>query len=310
MNIIELKNITKRFNERLALDNISLNVEEGEIFGLIGPNGAGKSTLINILIGLLPKDSGTISILSKDFEKNIIEIKSNMGLVPQELALMKGLNAQLNLEYFGAFYGLSGKLLKERVKEALDIVGLTDRKKDKVQTFSGGMLRRLNLGAAIMHHPKILILDEPTVGVDPQSRNYIFEYLRRINKETGTTIIYTSHYMEEVEALCNKIFIIDEGREIAYGTSNQIKAMVKDSNVLEIELDESEENLQRVRDILQMDNLSYEEGKYRVKVKDDLSMEEIIARLHKEGLKLKGIAIKEPKLEEVFLNLTGKKLRD
>lgn len=310
MVAIEVSNITKRFDDKLVLDNISFEVEKGDIFGLIGPNGAGKSTLINIITGLVNEDAGNISVFGDNFKQNDLKIKSKLGLVPQNLALIKEMTAQDNLEYFGAFYGLSGKVLKERVKEALEIIGLTDRKKDKAKTFSGGMLRRLNLGIAIMHHPEILILDEPTVGVDPQSRNYIFEYLKNINKELGTTIIYTSHYMEEIESLCNKIFIIDLGREIAYGTRKEILALNNQNEIVELNIDGEVKGLDDLKNVLDVDAIELIDGVYKFNNVNKLEIDEIIEKIHSKGYKIKGINISEPKLEEVFLSLTGKSLRD
>lgn len=310
MVAIEVSNITKRFNDKLVLDNINFKVEKGEIFGLIGPNGAGKSTLINIITGLIDEDAGKVVVFGDDLKKNTLKIKSKLGLVPQNLALIKEMTAQDNLEYFGAFYGLSGKLLKERVKEALDIIGLTDRRKDKAKTFSGGMLRRLNLGIAIMHHPEILILDEPTVGVDPQSRNYIFEYLKKINKDLGTTIIYTSHYMEEIESLCNKIFIIDLGKEIAYGTRREIISLNNHNETVELILDDKENEIEKIREILDLENVEFIDDVYKFNNIKNLKIDEIIDKIHARGLKIRGINIREPKLEEVFLKLTGKSLRD
>ena len=190
MSIIEVKNVTKRFDDKLVTDNISLNIEEGEIFGLLGPNGAGKSTLINIIVGLIEKDKGSINICGMDISKEPLKTKRSIGLVPQEIALFEGLNARDNLEYFGGLYGLRGKELKERINEALSIVALDREDKKQVKKYSGGMKRRLNIAAALMHHPKVIIMDEPTVGVDPQSRNYIFEMIKKINKERKTTIIY------------------------------------------------------------------------------------------------------------------------
>ncbi len=227
MGIIEIKNITKRFNDKLVLDNVSFKVNEGEIFGFIGPNGAGKSTLINIMTTLLVPDSGKIKICGYDIVKESLKAKANIGYVPQDIALLEELSAYDNLEFFGALYGLKGKLLKERIKEALEVTGLEDKRKQKVKKFSGGMKRRLNIATAIMHHPKVLIMDEPTVGVDPQSRNHIFTFTKKICKEWGTTVIYTSHYMEEVEELCERVFIIDLGKEIAYGNKEDIKRKVK-----------------------------------------------------------------------------------
>ncbi len=248
MSNVSVKNVTKRFNDKLVLDNISFEIREGDIFGLIGPNGAGKSTLINIMTGLLKANSGEIEIGGHSILKDPIKAKELIGLVPQELAIIEQLSAYDNLEYFGAFYGLGGKLLKSRMNEALELTGLKDRKKEPVKKFSGGMKRRLNLAVAIMHKPKILIMDEPTVGVDPQSRNCIFEYVKKINRENGTTVLYTSHYMEEVESLCNNIFILDLGQEIASGSKAEIKSMAGISGKVKLQLDSfSEEILLRLK---------------------------------------------------------------
>ena len=225
MSIVKVSNVTKRFNDKLVLDNISFEIEEGEIFGLIGPNGAGKSTLINIMTTLVEATNGSVEIGGYDIVKQPIEAKSLIGLGPQELALMEEMTAYDNLLFFGSLYGLSYKVLKERINEALMATGLMDRKKEKVKKFSGGMKRRLNIAAALMHHPRILIMDEPTVGVDPQSRNHIFEFTKKICKERNTTVIYTSHYMEEIEELCSKVFIMDLGKEIASGSQEQIKSL-------------------------------------------------------------------------------------
>ena len=230
MSIINIKNVSKRFNDKLVLDNVSFEVDKGEIFGFIGPNGAGKTTLINIMTTLLVPDNGSIEICGYDVAKEPIKAKECIGYVPQDLALMEDLNAYDNLEFFGALYGLKGKELKARIKEALQVAGLEETKKLKVKKFSGGMKRRLNIAAAILHHPKVLILDEPTVGVDPQSRNHIFTFVKRICKEWGTTVIYTSHYMEEIEELCKRVYIIDLGKEIAYGDREEIKASVFSNN--------------------------------------------------------------------------------
>ena len=258
MSIIEVKNVTKRFNDKLVLDNVSYEVNKGEIFGFIGPNGAGKSTLINIMTSLLIPDSGTVKICGYDILEEPINAKECIGYVPQDISLIEDLTAYDNLEFFGALYGLKGKELKERIKEALEVTGLGDRKKEKVKKFSGGMKRRLNIAAAIMHHPKVLIMDEPTVGVDPQSRNHIFNFTKNICKEWGTTVIYTSHYMEEVEELCKRVFIIDLGKEIAYGTEEEIKASVFPNNKVTIEAkDISAElilNIEKVNGVLNVNN--------------------------------------------------------
>ncbi|MCQ4923285.1 ABC transporter ATP-binding protein [Tissierella carlieri] len=312
MNIIEVKNISKKFEDKLVLDNISFSVETGDIFGLIGPNGAGKSTLINIMTGLLDANKGSITIGGFDIKKESIKAKEFLGLVPQELALMETVSAHDNLEFFGSLYGLKGKLLKERINYALDITGLTEKRKDKVKKFSGGMKRRLNLAAAIMHEPKILILDEPTVGIDPQSRNHIFEFIKGINKEKNTTILYTSHYMEEVEYLCNNIFIIDEGKEIAYGSKKTVKSMISNNNKVNLRIDNINKdlinNIKLINGVVDCEN-SHDEINLLVEG-NSFKLEPLLKVLESNKSAIKSINVDEPNLEEVFLALTGKKLRD
>ena len=312
MNIIEVKNISKKFDDKIVLDNISFTVEAGDIFGLIGPNGAGKSTLINIMTGLLDPNDGYITIGGFDVKKNSIKAKEFLGLVPQELALMESVSAYDNLDFFGSLYGLKGKLLKERINHALEITGLAEKRKDKVKKFSGGMKRRLNLAAAIMHEPKILILDEPTVGIDPQSRNHIFEFIKGVNKEKDTTIIYTSHYMEEVEYLCNNIFIIDEGKEIAYGSKKTVKSMISNNNKVSLRIENIDKdlinNIKLINGIIDVD-ANHDEINLLVEG-DNFKLEPLLKVLENNNSTIKSINVDEPNLEEVFLALTGKKLRD
>jgi ABC-2 type transport system ATP-binding protein len=209
--MIQIKNVTKRFPTVTALDNISLTIREKEFFGLLGPNGAGKTTLMNLLVGYLNLDDGEILIAGEKVTQDGLQTRKNIGLVPQSLALYDDISAEANLEIFGSFFHIEKKLLKERIKEMLESVQLYDRRKDKVKTFSGGMKRRLNLISSLLHDPPLLLCDEPTVGVDPQSRNAIFDYLQMLNQQ-GKTIVYTTHYMEEAERLCNRIAIIDSGK--------------------------------------------------------------------------------------------------
>ena len=311
MSIIEVENVTKRFDDKLVTDNISLNIEEGEIFGLLGPNGAGKSTLINIIVGLIEKDKGSVSICGMDISKEPLKTKRLIGLVPQEIALFEGLNARDNLGYFGGLYGLRGKELKERINEALSIVALNKEDKKQVKKYSGGMKRRLNIAAALMHHPKIIIMDEPTVGVDPQSRNYIFEMIKKINKERKTTIIYTSHYMEEVEELCSRVFILDSGKEIALGTKEELKRMVRGDKIIDIQADGAvEEAALAIKNLRDVKNVDASKGYMKIAAKETIELEDILKTASKEKIKIKNISVEETSLEEVFLTLTGKNLRD
>ncbi|MDY6228903.1 MULTISPECIES: ABC transporter ATP-binding protein [unclassified Clostridium] len=311
MSIIEVKNVTKRFNDKLVLDNVSYEVEKGEIFGFIGPNGAGKSTLINIMTSLLVPDSGSIKICGYDILKEPIKAKECIGYVPQDISLMEELTAYDNLEFFGALYGLKGKELKMRIREALEVTGLVEKKKEKVKKFSGGMKRRLNIAAAIMHHPKVLIMDEPTVGVDPQSRNHIFNFTKNICKEWGTTVIYTSHYMEEVEELCKRVFIIDLGKEIAYGSEEEIKASVFPNNKVIIEAKGlSAEVIIKIEKLEGVLNLKEKEDSITLTIDSNFKLHTVLTIMEEYEVNIKKISYEESKLEDVFLSLTGKTLRD
>src|SRR5512136_123126 len=224
--ILEVENLVKKYGDREVVKGVSFSVQEGEVFGLLGPNGAGKTTTISMLSGILPPTSGTARIGGYDIVKQLDQVKRINGLVPQDLALYPTLSARANINFFGNIYGLHGKALKERVDDVLRIVALTDRASDSVDKFSGGMKRRVNIAAGLVHHPKLLFLDEPTVGVDPQSRNHIFESVLQLNRERGMSIIYTSHYMEEVELLCNRVAIVDQGKIIALDTIKNLIALL------------------------------------------------------------------------------------
>lgn len=311
MSFIKIENITKRFNDKLALDNISFNIDEGEVFGLIGPNGAGKSTLINIISGLMSPNNGTVEIDNMNIKKDSIKIKSTLGLVPQELAIIETLTPYDNLEYFGSLCGLHGKLLKERINECLEISGLSDVKKKKVNKLSGGMKRRLNIAIALINHPKILILDEPAVGVDPQSRNYIFTVLKKLSKEENTTIIYTSHYMEEVENLCSKIFIMDEGKEIACGNQEYLKGLVSSNTNISICINNLNGNiLFELKNLEGVISVKEEDNSLLLTTEKNFSISKALSILENNNASLSSISYDNSSLEDVFLNLTGKNLRD
>ncbi len=312
LSILKVENISKKFDEKLVLDNISFNVEKGDIFGLIGPNGAGKSTLINIITGLIDAETGSASIGGFDIKKDSIKAKHFIGLVPQELALFETMSAYDNLEFFGTLYGLKRKKLKDKIDEVLELIGLSDKRREKVKSFSGGMKRRLNLAVAIMHEPALLILDEPTVGIDPQSRNHIFQYIKDINKEKNTTVIYTSHYMEEVEFLCDDIFILDEGKEIAYGSKSSVKKMISTNNKVHVETYNINEDL--IYDIEKLKGVIDAEVNYKnidlLVEEKEFSVKSLLDIIERQGVNIKSINVEEPNLEEVFLALTGKNLRD
>lgn len=312
MNAVELKNITKRFDDKLAVDNVSLNIEKGELYGLIGPNGAGKTTLISMICGLTSIDSGEIKVSGYPVVKQSLEVKKKIGLVPQDIALYESLSAIDNLQFWGRMYGLKGKLLKERMDEILETTELKDRAKEKVSHYSGGMKRRLNIACAVMHHPEIIIMDEPTVGIDPQSRNHILEFTRKLNRENGSTVIYTSHYMEEVEQLCTKVAIIDNGKIITSGTQDEIKKMVMNEEKIEINVSNySPETGLKLNKLSEVRGVDYKDSKLIIVMKNsEANLQDIIKLLFIDNVKIRDISIKTPNLETVFLSLTGKSLRE
>lgn len=227
--ILVLESVTKKYDNNAVVDNMTLKINKGEIFGLLGPNGAGKSTTMNMICSLKKPTAGSISVFGYDNSKEMKKIKERLGYIPQDLAIHENLKAYENVEFFAAMYGLKGKQLKQAVNESLEFVGLLDHRDGFAKNFSGGMKRRLNIACALSHKPDLLIFDEPTVGIDPQSRNFILERIKDLNKQ-GSTIIYTSHYMEEVEAICTRIAIMDKGRIIAVGTKDELVSMVSKDN--------------------------------------------------------------------------------
>lgn len=311
MSLIEMRDLIKRYDRDIAVDNINLNIEEGEIFGLLGPNGAGKSTTISMLCGLIKPTGGEIAIDGVKLDNKNIEYKGRLGLVPQEIALYDNLSAEENIEFFGKLAGLRGELLQQRVTEALEFVGLEDKRKTVPKGFSGGMKRRLNIACAIMHHPKIIIMDEPTVGIDPQSRNHILETVRKLNS-MGSTIIYTSHYMEEIEALCSRIAIIDHGKLIAEGTKEQLKKLVAaDEKIIITIKDVNYNSIEEIKNIKGIKAVDYSQNTLEIITKNPQSLlQDVLYILSKNENRIMGIELFEPDLETVFLTLTGRKLRD
>lgn len=310
MNILEVKDLKKKYTDSYVVKGISFEVNKGEILGLLGPNGAGKSTTINILSTALKATDGKIKFMDKEILDNKLQYKASLGIVPQSLAIFENIPAIENVKYFASFYGLKGAELKRKAEEALEMVGLLDRAKDLPKTYSGGMKRRLNIACALAHEPKLLILDEPTVGIDPQSRNHILESIKTL-RERGTTIIYTTHYMEEVEALCDRVLIMDQGLIIAEGTLKELKKSVEESAVYNI----SGEGIKNVDKAI-FDSV---EGINKVEVSDSLivstkkdcsNLDKIILKLINEKVKIKNIITEEQNLEAIFLNLTGRNLRD
>ncbi len=235
--VVKLDGLIKKYDNRPVVDGLSLEIKEGEIFGLLGPNGAGKSTTMNMICSLLKPTAGSVEVFGMDIKKDINKIKPLIGYIPQELAIYGNLKAWENVELFTSLYDIKGKELKGAIDEALDFVGLSEKRNSFAKTFSGGMKRRLNIACALGHKPKLLIFDEPTVGIDPQSRNFILEKIKAINK-MGTTVIYTSHYMEEVEAICSKVAIMDNGKIVACGTKDELKNMVRKDPDEEVSLEQ------------------------------------------------------------------------
>lgn len=311
MEYIKVLNLVKKYNENTAVAGISLCIDEGELFGLLGPNGAGKSTTISMLSGLLKPTEGSIFIKGEDVVKNPMKAKRAIGLVPQDIALYPTLTAKENLIFWGRMYGLTGKVLSERIDEVLKIVDLTDRKNDRIQKYSGGMKRRINIAASLLHRPEILIMDEPTVGIDPQSRNHILETVKRLNGE-GMTIIYTSHYMEEVEYLCTRIGIIDHGKVIAIGDKDELKKSVINQDKIEITLSSITPSvIERIKGLKDVAAVTTDENKMTVYSKDGTTLlTNILLEIGKLNIKVLSLNIEEPNLESVFLNLTGRALRD
>ena len=311
--MLKVNEVSKSYKDKKVLKGISFSVKEGEILGLLGPNGAGKSTLINCICGLAKIDGGAVEVFGLDNSKNAKVIRQQMGVVAQDIVVVEELSAYENCMSMGGLYGLKGSELKTKVKEALEFVGLWDRRKDIPGKYSGGMKRRLNIACALVHRPKLLIMDEPTVGVDPQSRNYIMESIRKLNDE-GTTIIYTSHYMEEVEELCDRIVIVDEGTKIAEGTCEELVKEVSENEMIKIGISKGMpdaaklEKLKNTKRVIEV--VENEEGFVVKSAKGEDNLRDIIQFMNDEQIVFNTINVIRPSLEHVFLEKTGKSLRD
>jgi len=310
-NLISVKNLEKSFKENKVLKGISFDVNAGEILCILGPNGAGKTTTINILTAALGGDGGEITFKGVPIGRQLRKYKQSLGIVPQDISLYEELSAEQNLSFFASLYGLHGSTLRDAVDKALVFAGLDDRRHDKVKTFSGGMKRRLNIACAIAHEPEVVIMDEPTVGIDPQSRNYILESIKKL-RDKGVTVIYTTHYMEEVEVISSRIIIMDHGTIIAEGTKESLKAGIENEKRYTIDIEENGK--------IKRDEFFAIEGVKSVKIEDNSieitsirgieNLDRIIALLSNRGERIKNITSENASLEMVFLKLTGRKLRD
>jgi ABC-2 type transport system ATP-binding protein len=321
--IVDVKNLSKSYGEISAVRDVNFSIQAGEVFGLLGPNGAGKSTTISMLTGLFPPSSGSIQIAGLDITRDVEKVKRLIGVVPQDLALYPALSARDNLRFFGEMFGLRGKELNARVESVLESVAMTERAKDPVKTYSGGMKRRINLAVGLINAPRVLILDEPTVGVDPQSRNHIFESVERLNREEGMTVLYTTHYMEEAERLCQRVAIIDRGRIIALDSPKNLIAILG-GGIIQIGLAEASETVRQAIEGLDdvksavfmpatdADAGTHEASKRILKVESRNSraaLLQIIQEMNERNLEMLSLETLEPNLESVFLHLTGKSLR-
>lgn len=310
--MLEAYKLSKSYKGIQAVDELDLYLDEGESVGLLGPNGAGKSTTISMISTLIKPTSGDVKFNQESVIADPLSLRKVLGVVPQDIALYEGLSAYENLKFFGKIYNVDKKVLEQRIQEVLELVGLKDRQKGLIKTFSGGMKRRVNIAAALLHEPKILILDEPTVGIDPQSRNHILEMVRQLNVQSGTTVLYTSHYMEEVEQLCKRVYIMDHGKVIASGTKSELLSIVSNEDKVMVQLSKPSETF--VEAVKLLDEVHHVET-----TEDGISIisqrgSNIIARLvneaDKAGTELINFQMATPSLEDVFLHLTGRKLRD
>jgi ABC-2 type transport system ATP-binding protein len=312
MALLEVKELSKSYGNIKAVGGISFEIQKGEIFGLLGPNGAGKTTTISMLSCLIKPDSGDAFVDGCSILKDSMEVKKRIGVVPQDVSLYPTLSAQENLVFFGEMYGLTGSKLREKVDDVLEVVGLKDRRKEAINKYSGGMKRRINIAVGLLPSPKLLILDEPTVGVDPQSRTNILETLKELNKK-GLTILYTSHYMEEVEFLCHRIAIMDLGKIIAIGSLNELRLLVGERDLLRISTaneisKDLVETVKKIPDVSEARVL--DESIEILTLHGRKLLPQIIEIFADTGVKIKSVEVKEPNLESVFLHLTGKELRD
>ncbi|MEA3440670.1 MAG: ATP-binding cassette domain-containing protein [Chloroflexota bacterium] len=308
---IQVKALDRKFDEIHAVKEVSFNVESGEIFSLLGPNGAGKTTTISMLSCLLKPDGGDAFVMGYSILEDPRGVKSSIGVVPQEIALYEDLSARENLEFWGKMYGLHGAILKQRVDEVLELIGLTERQKGRIEKYSGGMKRRVNIGVALLHTPNVIIMDEPTAGIDPQSRRHILDGVKALN-EQGVTVLYTTHYMEEAQELSNHIAIMDHGDLIAIGTHDELVQIVGEQDRIDLQLSQDSSSLlERWRGIDGVNQVTVEDGGVCVLADDsNRVLPPLFEMANEEDVRITSVEIQEPNLETVFLHLTGRALRD
>jgi ABC-2 type transport system ATP-binding protein len=309
--VLQCSGLTKRFGERAVVDGVGFHIAPGETYGLLGPNGAGKTTTISMVCGLLGRDGGQVSVAGNDLDGDPMAVKAAIGYVPQDVALYPDLTAAENLRFFGRLYGLRGRHLVDRVQHTLEVIGLVERAGDRVDSFSGGMKRRLNIGAGLLHQPKLLVLDEPTVGVDPQSRNAILESVHALGRG-GLAVLYTTHYMEEAERLCDRIGILDDGRVVAEGTRSQLVALVGERDRIRLGVGrETESFVTACRAAPGVSEVTTADGSIEVLVDGARrQLPRLLELAEHHGVAVQTVEVVEPDLEAVFLHLTGKALRD
>ena len=308
---IAVRSLSKSFGDLQAVKSVDFRAERGEILSLLGPNGAGKSTIISMLSGLLEPSGGQATIMGFDIQKSAADAKACLGVVPQELALYPDMSARENLVFWGKMYGLRGAALKARVDEVLAVIGLVERQKDRINKFSGGMKRRVNIGAALLHKPQVVIMDEPTVGIDPQSRRHILDNVVELNRQ-GMTVLYTTHYMEEAEELSDHIAIMDRGEIIAYGTHEELIRMVGEETRIDLILDTTRSQVtdawEQVAGISTV--ISTDEMITVLADDSNRALPQLFDAANQLGTRVLSVDIQEPNLETVFLHLTGRALRD
>lgn len=308
-DVLTVNGLVRSYDDLVAVAGVSFSISEGETFGLLGPNGAGKTTAISMISGLLEPDAGTVEVLGEEISVRSTKGRDRIGLVPQDLAIYPDLTARENLRFFGRLYGMNGGALTGRIGEVLDVIGLTDRADDLTKEFSGGMKRRLNIGIGLLHQPRLLILDEPTVGVDPQSRNAILDAVEQLSSE-GLAVLYTTHYMEEAERLCDRVAIIDEGTIRAEGTRRELVSLVGEKDRITV-TGELRGAAGTVRELAGVSEVH--EGDHRLDVFVDQAsvvLPSLLAKVAEGGGTISAVEVLEPNLEAVFLHLTGKALRD